>query len=97
MDILRGLTSYFSIGSSEKSLVDSDERDEAICSILRSLPVTAYPEGILTALNNLAEGIGNEGMTTENVVQHVLDKITPGLAAGQSGPRWRIPIYQEPI
>jgi len=87
MDILRLLTSYFPIKSSDKSLVYSDQRDEAICATLRSLPVIAYPEHITTALHHLAEGINNDGMSTENVVQHVLDKITPGLAAGQSGPR----------
>jgi hypothetical protein len=87
MNILQNLTSYFPIGSSEKPLVNSDDRDEAICAILRSLPVTAYPENVTTALNHLSEGIDNEGMSTENVVRHVLDKITPGLAAGQSGPR----------
>ena len=87
MDILQVLTRHFPIESSEKSPVDSDQRDEAICTTLRSIPVTAYPEHINTALNHLAEGINDNGMSTENVVQHVLDKIAPGLAAGQSGPR----------
>jgi hypothetical protein len=87
MDILQVLTRHFHIESSENSLVHSDQRDEAICGTLRSSPVTAYPEHIITAINHLAEGINDDGMSTENVVRHVLDKITPGLAAGQSGPR----------
>jgi hypothetical protein len=87
MDLLQVLTKYFPIESSETSLVHSDQQDEAICATLRSLPVTAYPEHINTAINHLAEGINDDGMSTENVVRHVLDKITPALAAGQSGPR----------
>ncbi|KIM28033.1 hypothetical protein M408DRAFT_329689 [Serendipita vermifera MAFF 305830] len=88
MDILQILTSFFPSGSSEQAAVKDDKKVQAICDILRSYPVTARSENMKSGIDQVYKGVPEEGMSTEEVVAHIINSISPGLAAGQSGPRY---------
>jgi hypothetical protein len=59
-----------------------------ISDALRSMPPTALADDISNSLMKLAEGMREEGMNEEDVVNHVRDELERGLARGQSGPRY---------
>lgn len=87
MDLLQILTTFFPFETPERAIVGADGKIKTICDTQRSLLVTARPEDIKSGIEQLYKEAPDEGMGTEDVVAHILQKIAPGLAAGQSGPR----------
>ncbi|PVG01385.1 PLP-dependent transferase [Serendipita vermifera] len=89
MDILQHLVSLL-----QKSITGPEAANEAnatsssISAILRAKPVTAQPEDIQTSLRKLCGRIDEQGLPANEVIRHVVEELSIGLARGHSGPRY---------
>ncbi|CAG8618215.1 16435_t:CDS:2, partial [Acaulospora colombiana] len=89
MDILQHLVSLLQKSvTGPEATYEADATINSISAILRDKPVTAQPENIQASLRKLHSSTDEQGLPANEVIKHVIDELSIGLARGHSGPRF---------